>query len=84
MYVRYHTANKVSNFDGDSVTQLHFITICNVLSYLRHVKRLGICLPRGRSRSIIFIIIKLYFQAHMQTITKAQRTHSIALHSWAI
>ena len=32
----------------------------------------------------IIIIIKLYFQAHMQTITKAQRTHSIALHSWAI
>ena len=24
---------------------------------------------------IIIIIIKLYFQAHMQTITKAQRTH---------
>ena len=40
---------------GDTVTQLHFITICNVFSYLRHVKRLGICLPRGRSRSIINI-----------------------------
>ena len=55
MYVRYHTANNVSNFGGDPVTQLHFITIFNVFSYLRHVKRLGICLPRGRSRSIINI-----------------------------
>ena len=55
MYVRYHTANNVSNFGCDPVTQLHFITIFNVFSYLRHVKRLGICLPRGRSRSIINI-----------------------------
>ena len=55
MYVRYHAANNVPNFGGDSVTQLHFITIFNVFSYLRHVKRLGICLPRGRSRSIINI-----------------------------
>ena len=55
MYVRYHTANNVSNFGGDPVTQLHFITIFNVFSYLRHVKRFGICLPRGRSRSIINI-----------------------------
>ena len=55
MYVRYHTANDVSNFCGDPVIQLHFITIFNVFSYLRHVKRLGICLPRGRSRSIINI-----------------------------
>ena len=31
------------------------LTICNAFSYLRHVKRLGICLPRGRSRSIINI-----------------------------
>ena len=31
------------------------VTIFNVLSYLRHVKRLGICLPRGRSHSIINI-----------------------------
>ena len=31
------------------------LTIFNVFSYLRHVKRLGICLPRGRSRSIINI-----------------------------
>ena len=30
------------------------LTIFNVF-YLRHVKRLGICLPRGRSRSIINI-----------------------------
>ena len=30
-------------------------TIFNVLSYLRHVKRLCICLTRGRSRSIINI-----------------------------
>ena len=52
-YVRYHTANNVSNFGND--TQLHFITIFNVFSYLCHVKRLGICLPRGRSRSIINI-----------------------------
>ena len=28
MYVRYHTANNVSNFGVDPVTQLHFITIC--------------------------------------------------------
>ena len=28
------------------------LTIFNVFSYLRHVKRFGICLPRGRSRSI--------------------------------
>ena len=55
VYVRYHTANNVSNVGGDPVTQLHFITIFNVFSYLRHVKRLGICLPRGRSRSIINI-----------------------------
>ena len=55
MYVRYHTANNMSNFGGDPVTQLHFITIFNVFSYLRHVKRLGICLPRGRSRSITSI-----------------------------
>ena len=55
MYVRYHTANNVSNFGGDPVNQLHFITIFNVFSYLRHVKRLGICLSRGRSRSIINI-----------------------------
>ena len=55
MYVRYHTANNVSHFGGDPVTQLHFITIFNVFSYLRHVKRLGICLPRGRSRSIVNI-----------------------------
>ena len=27
MYVRYHTANNVSNCGGDPVTQLHFITI---------------------------------------------------------
>ena len=53
IYVRYLTANNVSNFGGDPVTQIHFITIFNVFSYLRHVKRLGICLPRGRSRSII-------------------------------
>ena len=32
MYVRYHTANNVSNFGGDPVTQLHFITIFNVMS----------------------------------------------------
>ena len=32
MYVRYHTANNVSNFGGDPVTQLHFITIYNVMS----------------------------------------------------
>ena len=31
------------------------LTIFNVFSYLRHVKRLGICLPRGCSRSIINI-----------------------------
>ena len=31
------------------------VTIFIVLSYLRHVKRLGICLPRGRSHSIINI-----------------------------
>ena len=31
------------------------LTIFNVFSYLRYVKRLGICLPRGRSRSIINI-----------------------------
>ena len=31
------------------------LTIFNVFSYLRNVKRLGICLPRGRSRSIINI-----------------------------
>ena len=24
LYVRYHTANNVSNFGGDPVTQLHF------------------------------------------------------------
>ena len=32
MYVRYHTANNVSHFGGDPVTQLHFITIFNVMS----------------------------------------------------
>ena len=32
MYVRYHTANNVSNFGGDPVTQLYFITIFNVMS----------------------------------------------------
>ena len=32
MYVWYHTANNVSNFGGDPVTQLHFITIFNVMS----------------------------------------------------
>ena len=32
MYVRYLTANNVSNFGGDPVTQLHFITIFNVMS----------------------------------------------------
>ena len=31
------------------------LTIFNAFSYLRHVKRLGICLPHGRSRSIINI-----------------------------
>ena len=31
------------------------LTIFNAFSYLRHVKRLGICLPRGRSHSIINI-----------------------------
>ena len=31
------------------------LTIFNAFSYLRHVKRLGICLPRLRSRSIINI-----------------------------
>ena len=31
------------------------LTIFNVVSYLRHVKRLGICLPCGRSHSIINI-----------------------------
>ena len=31
------------------------LTIFNAFSCLRHVKRLGICLPRGRSRSIINI-----------------------------
>ena len=31
------------------------LTIFNAFSYLCHVKRLGICLPRGRSRSIINI-----------------------------
>ena len=31
------------------------LTIFNAFSYLRHVKRLGICLPCGRSRSIINI-----------------------------
>ncbi len=31
------------------------LPIFNVFSYLPHVKRLGICLPRGRSRSIINI-----------------------------
>ena len=47
--------------------------------------------PSDYSHRILYIFfyffisfIKLYFQAHMQTITKAQRTHSIALHSWAI
>ena len=55
VYVRYHTANNVSNFGGDPVTQLHFITIFNVFFYLRHFKRFRICLPRGRSRSIINI-----------------------------
>ena len=55
MYVRYHTANNVSNLGGDPVTQLHFISIFNVFSYLCHVKRFGICLPRGFSRSIINI-----------------------------
>ena len=29
------------------------LTIFNAFSYLCHVERLGICLPRGRSRSII-------------------------------
>ena len=32
IHVRYHTANNVSNFGGDPVTQLHFITIFNVMS----------------------------------------------------
>ena len=31
------------------------LTIFNVFSYLRHVKRFGICIPRGRSSSIINI-----------------------------
>ena len=31
------------------------LTVFNVFSYLCHVKRLGICLPRGCSRSIINI-----------------------------
>ena len=31
------------------------LTIFNAFSYLRHVKRLGICLPRGHSRIIINI-----------------------------
>ena len=31
------------------------LTIFNAFSYLRHVKRLGICLPRGISHSIINI-----------------------------
>ena len=31
------------------------LTIFNAFSYIRHVIRLGICLPRGRSRSIINI-----------------------------
>ena len=55
MYVRYHTDNELSNFGGEPAAQLHFTTIFNVFSYLRHVKRLGICLPRGHSRSIITI-----------------------------
>ena len=41
IYVRYHTANNVSNVGGDPVTQLHFITIFNVFSYQRHFKRLS-------------------------------------------
>ena len=32
MYVRYNTANNVSNFGVDPVTQLHFITIFNIMS----------------------------------------------------
>ena len=42
------------------------------------------CTIGGKFILLFIIIIKLYFQAHMQTITNAQRTHSIALHSWAI
>ena len=36
----------------------------------------NISTPLAHVFHIIIIIIKLYFQAHMQTITKAQRTHS--------
>ena len=33
---------------------------------------------------LLNFIIKLWFQAHMQATTKAQKTHSTALYSWAI
>ena len=33
MYVRYHTANEVSNFGGDPVTQLNLINLKNVFLY---------------------------------------------------
>ena len=33
MYVRYHTANNVSHFGGDPVTQLNLINLKNVFLY---------------------------------------------------
>ena len=33
MYVRYHTANNVSNVGGDPVTQLNLINLKNVFLY---------------------------------------------------
>ena len=33
MYVRYHTANDVSNFGGDPVTQFNLINLKNVFLY---------------------------------------------------
>ena len=41
MYVRYHTANNVSNFGGDPVTQLNLINVivCVYPGTCRHIAR---------------------------------------------
>ena len=52
----YHTANNVSNFGADPVTQLHFITIFKVFSYLTMLKGwVSVCLVGVLAVSSIFI-----------------------------
>ena len=55
IYMYIHSLLSKTCSSGIVFGTFNNLTIFKVFSYLRHVKRLGICLPRGRSRGIINI-----------------------------